>query len=165
MKDKFLVNLFRIPVIKNFWERNFKALEFVQIPWTKLKKPISECKIALFTTGGIHLKSDTEFDLDDPHGDYSFRRIPYNASTDDLTITHKYYDHHDADLDPNLILPFEVILELQAEGIVGSPNKYHYSFMGHIKEPYLTNLIQKSAVDVANEIKKQKVDIALLIPA
>ena len=163
--DKFLVTLFRIPSVKNFWLRNFEALFFDHIPWTKLNKPLSECKIALFTTGGIHLKLDDEFDLNDPHGDYSFRRIPYNVATEDLTITHKYYDHRDADLDPNLILPYEVLLELQAEGRVGSSNKYHYSFMGHIEEPHLTNLIKKSAVDAAEEIKQQKVDIALLVPA
>jgi hypothetical protein len=37
--------------------------------------------------------------------------------------------------------------------------------MGHIKEPHLTTLIQKSAVDAAKEIKQQKVDIAFLVPA
>jgi hypothetical protein len=37
--------------------------------------------------------------------------------------------------------------------------------MGHINEPNLTTLIQKSAVDAAKEIKQQKVDIALLVPA
>ncbi len=61
--DKLLVMLFRIPLVKNYWTRNFEALFFDHIPWTKLKKPLSECKIVLFTTGGIHLKSDEEFDL------------------------------------------------------------------------------------------------------
>ena len=163
--DKLLFLVFRIPAVKNFWVNNFEALFFDHIPWTKLKKPLSECKIVLITTGGIHLKSDEEFDLNDPHGDCSFRRIPSNVSTEDLTITHKYYDHRDADLDPNLILPFEVLLELQAEGRIGSSNKYHYSFMGHIEEPNLSNLIQESALDAAKEIKQQKVDVALLVPA
>ena len=163
--DKLLVMLFRVPAVKNYWARNFEALFFDHIPWTKLNKPLSESKIALFTTGGIHLKSDRAFNLIDRHGDSSFRRIPYSVTKEDLTISHKYYDHRDADLDPNLILPFEVLLELQAEGIVGPSNKFHYSFMGHIEEPYLTTLIQKSAVDAAKEIKQQKVDIALLVPA
>ena len=163
--DKLLVMLFRVPAVKNYWARNFEALFFDHVPWTKLNKPLSECKIALFTTGGIHLKSDNEFDLIDPHGDSSFRRIPYDVASEELNITHKYYDHRDADLDPNLILPFEVLLELQTEGIVGPSNKFHYSFMGHIEEPHLTTLIQSSAVDAAKEIKQQNVDIALFVPA
>ncbi len=163
--DKLWVALFRIPLVKNFWARSFEAVLFDRVPWTKLNKPLPECKIALFTTGGIHLKSDEAFDLDDPHGDSSFRRIPHDVSPEDLIIKHKYYDHRDADRDPNLILPFGVLRQLQAEGKVGRSNKYHYSFMGHIEEPHLTTLIQKSAVDAAKEIKQQKVDIALLVPA
>tara|TARA_B100000686_G_scaffold176183_1_gene183245 strand:+ start:584 stop:1096 length:513 start_codon:yes stop_codon:yes gene_type:complete len=163
--DKFLVKLFRIPAIKNYWSRNFKALEFKNIPWTKLEKPLEECKIVLITTGGIHLKSDKEFDLIDPNGDSTFRRIPYNTNLKDLTITHKYYDHQDADRDPNLILPIEVLSELQSEGIVGPSCENHYSFMGHIREPHLTTLIKNNSVKAAKEISQQKVDIALLVPA
>ena len=163
--DKIGVMLFRIPIVKYFWARSYDAVLFDRVPWTKLNKPLSACKIALFTTGGILLKTEEGFDLNDPHGDSTFRRIPHDVSAEDLTISHKYYDHRDADLDPNLILPFEVLLELQAEGRVGPSNKFHYSFMGHIEEPHLTILIQKSAVDAAKEIKQQKVDIALLVPA
>ena len=163
--DKLWVALFRIPVLKNYWARSYEAVLFDHVPWTKLNKPLPECKIALFTTGGFHLKSDKSFNLIGPHGDGSFRRIPYSITKEDLTISHKYYDHRDADLDPNLILPFEVLLELQAEGRVGHSNKFHFSFMGHIEEPYLTTIIQKSAVDAAKEIKQQKVDLALLVPA
>ena len=123
------------------------------------------CKIALISTGGIFLKKDKPFDLRNPSGDSSFRRIPYNVKPKDLTISHKYYNHKDADRDPNLILPFEVLRELQKEGIIGPSNKFHYSFMGHIKEPHLSHLVNKSAVEVAIELMFQKVDIALLIPA
>ena len=112
--NKFLVKLFGIPIIKNYWDRNYKALEFKNIPWTKLEKPLEECKIVLITTGGIHLKTDKEFDMTDPNGDSTFRRIPYDVNLDDLIITNKYYDYHDADHDPNLILPIEILSELQS---------------------------------------------------
>ena len=111
------------------------------------------------------MKSDKEFDLSDPNGDSTFRRIPYDTDLKDLIITHKYYDHQDADRDPNLILPIEVLNELQSEGMVGPSCENHYSFMGHIEEPHLTTLIQKSSVEAAKEIRQQKADIALLVPA
>ena len=163
--NKILVKLFSIPIIKNYWDRNYKALEFKNIPWTKLEKPLEECKIVLITTGGIHLKSDKEFDLTDPNGDSTFRRIPHNTNLNDLIITNKYYDHHDADRDPNLILPIEILSELQSEGAVGPSCENHFSFMGHIEEPHLTTLIQKNSVLAAKEIRQQKADIALLVPA
>jgi len=64
--DKLWVALFRIPVLKNYWARSYEAVLFDHVPWTKLNKPLPECKIALFTTGGIHLKSDKAFNLIDP---------------------------------------------------------------------------------------------------
>ena len=163
--DKLWVILFRIPIVNFFWTQSYEAVFFDCVPWTKLNKPLSACKIALFTTGGILLKTEEGFDLKDPHGDSTFRRIPHDVSAEDLIISHKYYDHRDADRDPNLILPFEVLRELQAEGIVGASSPYYYSFMGHIEEPHLTTLIQESAVEAAKEIKQQQVDIALLVPA
>ena len=82
--DKLLVKFFKIPAIKNLWDRNYNVLEFKKIPWKKLDKSLRECKIVLITTGGIHLKSDKEFDLNDPNSDSSFRRIPYDTNLKDL---------------------------------------------------------------------------------
>ena len=115
MLDKFLIKFFSIPAIKNYWDRNYKALEFKDTPWKKLEKPIKDSKIVLITTGGIHLKSDKKFNLIDPNGDSTFRRIPNNTNLNDLIITHKYYDHYDADRDPNLVLPIDILNELQSE--------------------------------------------------
>ena len=56
--DKLWVMLFRIPILKNFWAQNYKAMLFDHVPWTKLNKPLSACKIVLFTTGGILLKTE-----------------------------------------------------------------------------------------------------------
>ncbi len=163
--EKLSIMLFKIPAIQYYWDKKFKALEYTNIPWTKLKKSIKEYKIVLITTGGIHLKSDKKFDLIDPNGDSTFRRIPYNTNLNDLIITHKYYDHHHADRDPNLILPIQILSELQSEGIVGPTCENHYSFMGHILGPHVTTLIQKSSIEAAKEIRQQKADIALLVPA
>ena len=170
MKYKILLNklwttLFSIPIVKNLWAKFYKAKEFYNIPWTKLKKPLPISKIALISTGGVFLKNDHPFDLNNPNGDTSFRRIPQDVKAEELSISHKYYNHKDADKDPNLILPFEALNELQKEGVVGPSNSFHYSFMGHIKEPLVNHLIKNSAVKVANELKCQNVDIAFLVPA
>ncbi len=116
--------------MKNFWARSYEEVLFDLVPWAKLNKPLPKCKIALFITGGIYLRSDEAFDLDGPNGDSSFRRIPHDVSPEDLIIKDKYYDHRATDRDPDLILPFEVLRQLQAEGRFGRSNKYHYSFKG-----------------------------------
>ncbi len=163
--NKLFVKLFSFSIVKKLWSKYFKAKVFNNTPWATLKKPLNHCKIVLISTGGIVLKKDKPFDLKNSYGDSSFRRIPQNVKVEDLTISHKYYDHKDADLDPNLILPFQVLNILQKDGIIGSSNNLHYSFMGHIKDPLISDLIKKSALKVADELKSQKVDIALLVPA
>ncbi len=161
--NKLLVKIFNSPLVKKFWSKYYKAKVFYNTPWTRLKKPLSDCKIVLISTGGIILKRDKPFDLNNPYGDSSFRRIPNDVKDEDLTISHKYYDHKDADLDPNLILPFQVLNILQKDGLVGSSNNYHYSSMGHLKDPLISDLINKSALKVINELKDQKVDIDVLV--
>lgn len=136
-----------------------------EIPWTPLQRPLPDCRVALVTTGGVHLRSDPPFDMTDPEGDPSFRRIPAEAPPEALTITHDYYDHTDADQDRNLVLPMDVLKDLVAAGELQGTTPEFFSFMGHIEGPHLTTLIQKTALEAAREIKRQQADIALLVPA
>ena len=53
------------------------------IPWTPLSRPLAEATVALVTTGGVHLCSDTPFVL---KSDASYRIIPRTATSDDLCI-------------------------------------------------------------------------------
>jgi D-proline reductase (dithiol) PrdB len=65
-----------------------------------------------FTTGGVHLRSDPPFDVDNPHADWSFREIPTDADTADLAITHTHYNHVDADRDVNCMFPLDRLREI-----------------------------------------------------
>ncbi len=47
-----------------------------QLAWTPLAKPLSECVVTLFSTGGVYLKSDQPYDIANPHDDWTFREIP-----------------------------------------------------------------------------------------
>ena len=66
-------------------------LEFklTDLPFVRPEKPLSESRLALVTTGGVHLPEQERFDIDDPHGDCSYREIPSDAYA--LTWTHAYY--------------------------------------------------------------------------
>ena len=50
------------------------------------RRPLSESRLALVTTGGVHLPEQERFDIDDPLGDCSYREIPSDAYA--LTWTH-----------------------------------------------------------------------------
>ena len=128
-------------------------------------KPLEESKLALITTGGVHLRSDTPFDMNEPNGDPSFRLIPSGAAVEELMITHDYYDHRDADQDPNLVFPWQVVRELKEEGRIGGLTEQFVSFMGHIEGVLLQQLIHETSVQAADRIQAMHADIALLVPA
>ena len=130
-----------------------------------MEKDVSQCRLALITTGGVHLRSQTPFNMKDPTGDPTFREIPADTLLEDLIITHNYYDHTDADKDVNIVFPVERIRDLKRSGEIGDLNDRHFSFMGHIMHPHIDTLINETAPRVAGALKSDKVDIAILTPA
>jgi D-proline reductase (dithiol) PrdB len=135
-----------------------KRLAVGEIPWTPLRKSVSESTVVLLSTGGVHLRSDHPFNI---NGDSSFRVIPKNVRTSDLAITHQAYDRTDALRDINLVFPIERLRELEAEHIIGQLAEEHYGFglMGSAKR------LLPSDKEVARRISKAGVDLALLVPA
>jgi len=135
------------------------------IPWTPLKKPLSECKLAVVTTSGVHHRQQEAFDMQDSEGDPSFRAITGATIGEDFKITHDYYDHSDAEKDLNIVLPLDRLRELHQEGIIGRLADTHYSFMGHIDGRHIATLISQSAKQVVENLRQDEVDIVLLTPA
>jgi D-proline reductase (dithiol) PrdB len=124
------------------------------------QKPLDECRVALVTTGGVHLPGDRRFDIDDPAGDCSYREIP--ASAGELTWTHAYY-RPDDDSDLDSVFPLWTFRQLEREGIVGQLNNRHFSFMGAIHDP--GPLIEETAPEVAGKLVADRVDAVFLTPS
>lgn len=128
-------------------------------PFAPFTKPLSSAKIALVTTGGVHLRGDVRFDIDDPLGDFSYREIPNSA--EELTWTHAYFADDRSDLD--CVFPLWTLRRLVEEGVVGSLNHRHFSFMGAIHDA--GPLIGESAPEVAGKLAEDGVDAVLLTPS
>ncbi|MGF1472346.1 MAG: glycine/sarcosine/betaine reductase selenoprotein B family protein [Rubrobacteraceae bacterium] len=123
-------------------------------------KPLAGSRLALVTTGGVHLPQQERFDIDDPAGDCSYREIPAGAG--ELTWTHAYYRPEDtSDLDA--VFPLWTLRELEAEGFVGELNHRHFSFMGAIHDP--DPLVEDTAPEVAGKLVRDRVDAVLLTPS
>lgn len=138
--------------------------EFQQSPWTPVTKPLNESTFGLITTGGIHHRNQSPFDMLDPFGDPSYRVLKADTIMIDYTITHDYYDHRDADQDPNIIFPIHRFRELKAAGIIGDLAAFHYSFMGHIKGHHIHELIEKRVPEVIRMLVDSGVDAVFLTP-
>ncbi len=129
-------------------------------PFVRPTKPIAGCRVALVTTGGVHLPEQERFDIDDFAGDCSYREIP--ADAEELTWTHAYYRPEDRpDLDA--VFPLWTLRELASEGFTGELNDRHFSFMGAIHEP--APLVEDTAPAVAAKLAADRVDAVLLTPS
>lgn len=131
-----------------------------QLNWTPVTKPLNESVVSLFTTGGVHRRSDPAFDVDNPHGDWSFREIPTDIDTADLMITHTHYNHVDADLDVNCMFPLDRLRELRDQGVIGGIAPVAYTIMGFNPDP--RPLAQETIPELARRIKAGGADLVFM---
>jgi D-proline reductase (dithiol) PrdB len=131
-----------------------------ELPFVPLSRPVSGCRLALVTTGGVHLPDQPRFDIDDPLGDCSYREIP--AGAERLTWTHAYHaPDRGGDLDR--VFPLWTFRELAREGRIGELNWRHFSFMGAIHDP--GPLVEETAPRVAELLASDGVEAAFLTPS
>ncbi|GAB4272698.1 MAG: glycine/sarcosine/betaine reductase selenoprotein B family protein [Deferrisomatales bacterium] len=139
----------------------FEFTVFDDTPVAPLGKPLSECTLALLTTGGLHLKTDPPFDTKYLEGDCSYRKLPGDVGPGDIAISHESYDHKFIRADWNCVFPLDRMREYVREGRIGALSDEHYSFMGHI---YVTGPLLENAREVGRRLRSLGVDAAFLTP-
>jgi D-proline reductase (dithiol) PrdB len=134
------------------------------VPWTPLRKPLSQCRLALVSSAGFVLPGQPPFDESFRGGDPSFREIPAEADVRTLVDTHRSetFDHSGLQTDPNVAFPLDRVRELAAAGRIGSVNHRHLSCMGSITAP--GRLIKETAPPAVRKLVEDGVDVALLTP-
>ncbi|MBI5327392.1 MAG: hypothetical protein HZB80_03725 [Deltaproteobacteria bacterium] len=165
LKNQLISKLFtRFPYLVERWIRKTAPWKVEGIPWTPATKPVKNCKVAIVTTAGVHLKTQKPFDMQDPNGDPTYREIPADAPKKQLIITHDYYDHKDADKDINIVFPIDRLKELKDTGEIGDIASLNFGFMGHIDGSHIYTLINVTAQEAALKLKIQDVDAVILTP-
>ncbi len=132
-------------------------------PFTPLAKPLSQCTVALLTSGGVSRKADTPFNPD-ARNDLRVDEVAPNAPSDDFQIHDSYFDHADADRDINCIFPLDRLREMAVTGEIGAVAPRHWSgFMGRIYKRQA--VMQEKAPALFEALKRDKVDLLVAIPA
>ena len=90
--------------------------------------PLSDRRIAIVTTAGLHRREDKHF----TPGAGEYRIIPTNTDMDDLIMSHvsTNFDRTSFYQDVNIVLPVGRLKELSTQGLISKPSAFHYSFMG-----------------------------------
>ena len=139
-----------------------------ETPWTPLEKPLPECRVALVSSAGIALKSDTPFDQDGERqnpwwGDPSFRIIPRGTKAEEIKLYHLHVDPCCVEDDLNSLLPIDRLTELEAAGEIGSAALSHYSIMGYNMQPII--LLNETVPAIIRNLRDEAVDVVVLVPA
>jgi D-proline reductase (dithiol) PrdB len=129
------------------------------IPWAPLVKRVSQARIALITSGGLHLPDQEPFVLSN---DPTYREIPRTTTQADIRVSHRGYDVSGPLEDMNCLLPLRRLEELESEGIVGSLAPTNYAFNGSVPK---YELLEEWPHQAAEQMRQEQVDAVLLTPA
>lgn len=131
-------------------------------PYTPLRVPLSEARVAFVTTAGVHLAHQPPFDTASDAGDPSWRAIPVETPLADLVLSHGGYDTRRASEDKNVVLPLDHLRAFRAAGRIGALAPSVYSFMGYVADT--ERLLRDEAPAVAARLRKDHADLVLLAP-
>jgi D-proline reductase (dithiol) PrdB len=141
---------------------HFVPVRNATVAFRRPATPRAALRVALVSTGGVHLASQPPFDLSSHTGDHTVRWIPGQARAADLRFAHDHYDHTDCDADPDCMFPLARLRELAAEGSVGSVAAWHGGCMGFIPDP--ARFLGETVPEMAARFLEDGVDAAVFSP-
>ncbi len=137
------------------------ALPAPDFPDPAFTKPrsLATSKVAIVTSAALHRASDDAF----AQGDTSYRLIPTEAR--DLVMGHwsPNFDRSGFIIDLNVVYPIDRLLELEANGTIGSVAPRHISFAGNQPDD-VAKIRMDSGPAAAEELKADGVDVVLFTP-
>ncbi len=154
----------RFPFLTDLWARGQESRGDTP-PWTPFQGKLEHMTMGLVSTGGVHRTDQDPFDTEDPDGDPTLRIFDLDVPREELTITHPYYDHTDAEEDLELVLPRQTLQDFAATGRLAGTGPRGYSLMGHVDGPHVETLVEETAPRIAASLAEDGVDAVLLVPA
>ena len=145
--------------------RMYPCMEHDDAPWTPMRKPLSQSRVALVTSAGLHLRGDKQFVSDTRgKGDASYRVLPRNTPASEIIQSHTSigFDHTGIYRDINVTYPIDRLEELLEQGVIGSLADNYYSFMGAIRDA--TELATETGPEAARRMLDEGVDVVFLTP-
>ena len=143
----------------------YPCMEHDDAPWTPMRKPLSESRVALVTSAGLHLRGDKPFISDTRgKGDSSYRVLPRCTPAPEIIQSHTSigFDHTGIYRDINVTYPIDRLEELREQGVIGSLADNYYSFMGAIRDA--TELATETGPEVARRMLDEGVEVVFLTP-
>jgi D-proline reductase (dithiol) PrdB len=128
------------------------------VPWSPLKRPLREARLALVTTAGLHVRGDRPFTGGDP----TFRTIPAASSAREIVQSHSSigFDRSGLQQDLNTVFPVDRVRELTQQREIGSLGPRFFSFMG--AQRTYDRLLNDTGPAVADLLRQDGVEVVFL---
>ncbi len=150
--------------------------DYTDGPFTPLRKPLSESRVALLSSGGHFVRGNdpeplgypgmTQADAEEHINDYMkvapvLSEIPVNTRVENLVLRHGGYDVRGAALDHNVVLPIEAMKTAEAEGRIGEFHPTAYSFVGSTSQLRLRDSV---AGEWAASFRDEGIEAFVMVP-
>lgn len=153
-----------LPLKYRLLMRAYRWRSVAPTPWSPLRRPLAEARIALVTSGGLY-RDGVDRDFGTKEGeDISVRWLPRDVAEMHLVVgqTSTSFDRTGISADQELALPLTRLAELVTAGEAGSVAPRHVSFNGSMVGP--GRFMRDSAPEVAEGLAADEVDAALFVP-
>jgi D-proline reductase (dithiol) PrdB len=125
------------------------------IPYTPLRRPLKDCRVALVTTSGAYLEGTEPYAEDD----LSFRLLPADTDVRQIRFIPGHFDTSKGAVDPNIMFPLDRLRELLAAGEIGKIADQHIA-MGLTQQ--LRKLKEEVSWDITAAVMKSRPDVVVL---
>jgi D-proline reductase (dithiol) PrdB len=127
--------------------------------WHGAIPALASARIALLTSAALRRPEQPVFV---PPEDTSYRPIPAEPYSTDLVMDHRSPLGLEPREDPEIVFPRAALIALAQRGVIGSVASTHFSFVGGTRNHH--GVEKELAPALAAELKKENVDLALLVP-
>jgi len=148
------------------YEKTYNYAHNVDIPFTPLKKPLSESRVTLVTTASFVLMDEEGLPLEEPMmlGTNALEvfTAPSDWPADRILSTSEDHDRYQTDMeDVNAFFPTKRMQEFLKEGIFGSLSKNYYRTLPNYSHRKTTEV---DGPEIVRQCREDNVDVALLTP-
>lgn len=150
--------------LRQGYEKPYEWAHFDEVPFTKLRKPLKECRIGLLGTSEVAVRFDAGTEAN-PINEEDFRGvylIPANTPKERLYSRTLSFDRNATHLDDvGAFYPLERLREAVADGRVGSmPERVYGAYNNYSQRKVLT----QEAPKALNYAREDGLDAVILVP-
>ncbi len=148
------------------YEKTYNYAYNEDIPFTPLKKPLSESRVALVSTASFVLSDEAGNPLEEPKmigtNELEVFTAPSDWPTDRILSTSEDHDRYQTNMkDVDAFFPTTRMQEFLKEGVFGSLTKNYYRTLPNYSHRKTTEV---DGPEILRQCREDNVDVALLTP-